>query len=194
MPSTKRQINSDRPTLTRAEAAKHLGRDISWIRRHEGRDLHPTLQDGVNHFDPEEVERLRARLQAEDAATQVSDDVRSLIHAAFHDHARGARHTLDSIAMQTGLEPRAVKRMHAAWAETQLGVGQRAVPALLSRAELLAKDDREALEIERYYDDFMIRSQREWEQDRLCRGIQPRRVDPTTPLPSRAPARHHRGR
>ncbi|RYZ03024.1 MAG: hypothetical protein EOO73_29330 [Myxococcales bacterium] len=167
MPAAKRQTNTDTPPLTRAEVAKRLGRDISWVRRREGRDLHPALRDGINHFDPEEVEQLRARLEAEDTAARAADEVVDLIHRAFEHHAGGVRHTLDSIATQTGLETRAIKRMHAIWTETQLSIGRRPPPALLSRAELLAKDQREALEIERYYDEFSLRCEREWEEDRL---------------------------
>jgi hypothetical protein len=167
MPATKRQTNTDRTSLTRAEVAKRLGRDISWVRRREGRDLHPALQDGVNHFDPEEVEQLGARLQAEDAATHAADDVVDLIHRAFEQQARGARHTEESIASQTALETRAIRRMHAMWAARRVDAGEATRLLLPTRAQLRANDEREALEIERYYAEFERRTQREWEEDRL---------------------------
>jgi hypothetical protein len=45
--------------MTRAHVARRLGKSIATVRRLEGTELHPKVDDrGVNQFDPNEVERL----------------------------------------------------------------------------------------------------------------------------------------
>lgn len=45
--------------MTRAHVARRLGKSIATVRRLEGTELHPKVDDrGVNRFDPNEVERI----------------------------------------------------------------------------------------------------------------------------------------
>lgn len=46
-------------TLTRRQAAAHLGKSLATIRRLEGIRLNPRMVNGVYRFDPQEVESLR---------------------------------------------------------------------------------------------------------------------------------------
>lgn len=48
--------------LTRAGVAKRLGRSLATVRRMEGTDLHPDVDDrGIHRFDPAEVEEVARR-------------------------------------------------------------------------------------------------------------------------------------
>jgi hypothetical protein len=58
------QAAVDIPMLSRIEVARRLGKSVATVRRLEGVELHPTRDSsGVHRFDPDEVERLAAKIR-----------------------------------------------------------------------------------------------------------------------------------
>src|SRR6478609_2091711 len=130
MPKSERQAAVDIPTLTRGEVAKRLGRDVSWVRRREGKELHPRFFDGAHQFDPHEVDALRAQLEAQKKEAEVSDAATEAIHQMFEMHAKAPRRfSVDGIAARTGASPQVVRSMHSNWLEGK----EPSAPRLLTR-------------------------------------------------------------
>ena len=61
-----RQSKNDRPKLLRHEVARRAKRDVSWVRRREGKDLHPVFDDGAHRFEVFALGRAWRRGVAED--------------------------------------------------------------------------------------------------------------------------------
>lgn len=59
--------------LTRSDVAKRLDVSLVTVRRMEGVQLHPKKIDGVHFFDPDEVEALSVRKQAEKVQSMPAD-------------------------------------------------------------------------------------------------------------------------
>lgn len=202
--------------LTRGEAAKLTGHDISWIRRREGKSLHPKLVDGIYRFMRSEVEALQSQAESEQSIVEASERTRLLVHDAFEQHADGtSQFTLDAIAKCCSLTERQVTQMYKKWGAQEQDEGQPAPRPLLSREKLAAQEalavqainreyDARAVEADREYDEFQRRAAAqevvrdkqararaaEWEKERACRMA---RLFPSTPrrtpqATSKAPA------
>lgn len=161
MAKSVRQAQSDTLGITRAQVAKRLGRDISWVRRREGKELHPALVDGVHRFDPAEVESLAAGLEREREALEASEAVTDRIHRMFDLHLRAPdRFSAEGIAEHVDVDVRVVRALHAKWSDEFL----HDVPRLLSRRELRGLADREEREAEREHAERMAQWAREDEE------------------------------
>jgi hypothetical protein len=161
MAKNARQIESDTSGITRAQVAKRLGRHISWVRRREGKELHPALVDGVHRFDLGEVESLAVGLESERQALEASQAVTDRIHRMFDLHLRAPdRFSVEGIAERVDVDARVVRALHAKWSDEFL----HEVPRLLSRKELQVITDREEREAEREHAERMAQWAREDEE------------------------------
>jgi len=78
--------------LTRAGVAKRLGRSLATVRRMEGTELHPSVDDrGVHRFDPDEVDAFTARGSDQPAQAPVFEHDQSPREAAIALQAANAR-------------------------------------------------------------------------------------------------------
>ncbi len=102
--------------ITRAETARILGRDTSWVRRREGTELHPVVgRDGWHRFDEAEVLALALRLgqpsdSSEVAAGLVDTETAVSVFAALDRGADGVRIVIDE-----GIHPAVVLRLRDLW-------------------------------------------------------------------------------
>ncbi len=163
---TKRRMTTDDSLgMTRARVAKRLGRHESWVRRHEGKDLHPTFVGGVYRFEPAEVDALATKLEVEKAALEASEAATVEIHRMFDAHlCAPTNFSVEGIAERTGVEPRVVRSMFTKWADEFLTD----VPRLLSRKELHAMQEREEQQADREHQERMAEWARE-DEERLKR-------------------------
>jgi hypothetical protein len=161
MARSKRQADSGSLGLTRAEAAKRLGRHESWVRRREGKELHPTLVNGVNRFALSDLDALAAKLEAERRAFEASETATIEIHRMFDLHLRAPMTwCVETIAEKAGVHPRVVRSMFAKWADEFLSE----VPRLLSRRELQAIERREEQQDQREHEERMAQWEREHDE------------------------------
>jgi len=174
MPKSERQAAVDIPTLTRGEVAKRLGRDVSWVRRREGKELHPRFFDGAHQFDPHEVDALRAQLEAQKKEAEVSDAATEAIHQMFEMHAKAPRRfSVDGIAARTGASPQVVRSMHSNWLEGK----EPSAPRLLTRRDLQAIETREERETEREHARQLAAWAREDDERAAARATEARARD-----------------
>ena len=160
-PKASRQISADSPGLTRAEVAKIMERNISWVRRREGKDLHPRMEAGVNRFDRGEVESLRRRVTAEQVEAEATDEAATFIHKAFEQHVLFPdRFSVEGIADRAAVAPAVVRGAHTQWVAKRRTAGL-SHPPLLSRVQLDERERREIEAIDREYDARMAEYDRE---------------------------------
>lgn len=149
--------------LTRGEAAKLTGHDVSWIRRREGKSLHPKLVDGIYRFLRSEVEALQSQAALEQSIVQASEQTMLLVHDAFEQHADGSsQFTLDAIAKCCSLTERQVAQMYNKWGAQEQDEGQPCPRPLLSREKLAAQEVRAVQAINREYDARAMEADREY--------------------------------
>lgn len=126
---------------TRSHVAKRLGVSIATVRRMEGRDLHPTLdQRGIRYFAVAEIETLLGRRGR--SSEQRLNDEGEIAARVFGLLRHGC--DLRTIVVTAKVHPRVVRALYAEWlVSLQDGEGQRRL------AEFEAEEQREQARAER---------------------------------------------
>ena len=102
------------PRWTRAQVARRLGKSISTVRRLEGVDLHPVRgPDGVNRFDPAEVEALARRTGAPGSASLAPGVLAARVFKRLDEKA-----TLHDLVIELEQPPQVLRALYREW---QLG-------------------------------------------------------------------------
>lgn len=140
-----------RDRLTRRQAAERLGVSISKIRTMEGKELHPTIEDGVNYFAVDEIDAL-ARRGAEKPRHALRDGQLAARVFRLLDEGRNLREIV------TALEepPNRIRALYRAWSVPDFAEGERQ----RQRQEREVEQRRESEAWERSAE----RSAREWER------------------------------
>lgn len=125
-------VQPARAGLTRAEVARALGRSVSWVRKLEGKQLHPVRDaGGVHRFDEGEVEALR--MSRRSRTTPAKDgEVEAELFTRF-DHGEDLR----AIVVATKLPSETIRKAYREYV-TPLADGEK----LRRRREAEEKEDR----------------------------------------------------
>ena len=113
------QVAGSMELLTRSEVAKSLSVSVSTVRRMEGRELHPTVDDrGVHFFDIEQVRKLAEAIN-QVTETRTSPGGRQKLSsgdlAAEVFERLEQRQSLSEIVRALRVEPRKVRALYHEW-------------------------------------------------------------------------------
>jgi hypothetical protein len=137
--------------LTRSQVATRLGVSLSKVRTMEGKVLHPNKIDGVNYFDPSEVDTV-AKSQGKKATGGRTDGQVAAAVFDMIDHGKELR----EIVIELEIPPAVVRALYREWLDDfdegekrrrdaeQTGKEERAKQAADRR------DDAEARALERH--------------------------------------------
>ena len=96
--------------LTRSQVAARLGVSISKVRTMEGKALHPNKIDGVNYFDPSEVDAV-AKSQGKKATAGLTDGQIAAKVFDMIDHGKELR----EIVIELEIPPAVVRGLYREW-------------------------------------------------------------------------------
>ena len=134
--------------MTRRQVADRIGKSVYKVRSMEGKELHPRVRDGVNYFDPEEVERVAAAMGASAKHSLTGGQLAAKMFEMF---AEGWQ--LPDIVCALEVEPKRVRELYSEWCRGDLHVAE--VERLNAIRE--AKRKKEEAEQERVF--------KEWEKE-----------------------------
>jgi hypothetical protein len=106
--------------LTRKQVAERLGVSISKVRTMEGKDLHPTVENGVNYFAPTEIDALTLHAPAKPKSGLTDGQLAARVFRLLD-----AGKNLREIVTELEEPPERVRDLYREWSVPDFAEGER---------------------------------------------------------------------